>query len=94
MARFQLLPGAVGIDLPDGSSIKADRTGQVRVDDHAAEAIRGSAAMRRYDAIVEVPPAGFAGVRGAGEAACAGCNFRAWPWQKTCPRCGGPLEAQ
>jgi hypothetical protein len=87
--QFQLLPGAKGLDFPGGTSLKADRRGRITVSDEQAAAIRGSAAKRRYDAIIEVAP--MRHVSTPGEATC-GCGFAYWPWQKSCPRCGADLE--
>jgi hypothetical protein len=88
MPTFQLLPGAMGVDLPDGRSIKADRRGRIVVDDDAARQIAGSSAMHRYDSIIQVAPGRFAS---APEAQSCHCGFVPWPWTTVCPRCGDPL---
>ena len=88
MATFTLLGGAVGIDLPDGRSIKADHRGRVQVDDRDAAAIRQSSAMQHYDAILTVAPGRFSST--PDEQAC-GCGYVPWPWITVCPRCGDPL---
>lgn len=90
MPKFQLMPGATGLDLPDGRRLSVDRRGQVEVDDHAARDILGSAAYRRYDALLEVAPGRFFPTRA--DLVCA-CGFTPWPWQATCPRCGANLTA-
>lgn len=87
---FQLLGGALGVDLPDGRSLRADRRGRVVVDDADAAAFRGSSAMRRYDAIIEV--ASYRRVSGPDDRVCD-CGFAPWPWQRECPRCGDALPA-
>ena len=88
---FTLLNGAMGIDFPDGRSIKADSRGRVVVSDEQAAAIRTSAAKQRYDAILEITPMGHIPHLGGPECPC-GC--RPWPWQKNCPRCGSIMEPQ
>ncbi len=89
-SRFQLLPGALGVDLPDGRSIKADRRGVITAwNDADARAIRGSSAMHRYDAVIELGQARFHSL--PGDRLCAGCNFSPWGWQTVCPRCGADL---
>lgn len=92
MPRFQLLPGAVGLDFEGGGSVKADRRGVVTVSEEAAARIRGSAAFRRYDALVEVAPLRSASRRT--DRSCGHCHFTPWPWQAqtTCPRCGEQME--
>lgn len=91
MQRFQLLPGARGLDFPGGGSVQADRRGQVLVTDEQAAQIRGSAAARRYDALIELAPArGFAR---RDEPTCS-CGFAPWKWQETCPRCGADLRKE
>jgi hypothetical protein len=91
MPDFQLLPGALGMDMPDGRKIQADRRGRVRVDDQTARAIVGSAAYRRYDAMIPLaagrfyPPA---------DSFVCGCGFSPWPWQDTCPRCGTTFKSE
>jgi hypothetical protein len=91
MPTFQLLGGARGVDLPGGRSIQADRHGRVIVDDAAARQIRGSAAMRRYDAVLEVIPGGS--LAKATDYVHV-CGFTPWPWQDVCPRCGGELPSR
>lgn len=82
------MPGGRGLDLPDGTRLKADGRHRVRVTDEQAAAIRGSSALRRYDALIEVAP-------GRGWASASEyvhpCGFAPWPWQTVCPRCGDPL---
>jgi hypothetical protein len=86
MARFQLLPGARGVDLPDGSSVQADRRGIVNVSDAQASAIKGSSAARRYDAVFELAPA--RGFSSRDEFTCPTCGFAPWPWATECSKCG------
>jgi len=87
---FQLLGGARGLDMPDGSSVQADRHGRVVVQDEAAASIRGSAAMRRYDAIVEIAPARYSAGAVDGRE-CPSCGRSCWPWTTECGRCGSAL---
>jgi hypothetical protein len=89
VAVFQLLPGAKSIKMPDGRTIVADRRGRVTVDDNSARAISGSAAMRRYDAILPVAPGRYAGT-GTGGGECS-CGFALWPWHTACPKCSAPV---
>lgn len=89
VTRFQLLPGAVGIDLPGGRTAKANSRGVVTVaSDSAAQEIRESSAMKRYDAIIEKTTR-FGAIKDFRQA-CP-CGFAPWPWQRTCPRCGDSL---
>jgi hypothetical protein len=87
--EFVLLPGARGLDFDGGGRIQADRRHRVKVDDSTAAAIRGSAAMRRYDAIIEVVPGGSSASPGD---YVHDCGFAPWPWQEACPRCGDPIN--
>lgn len=82
---FTVLPGARGFDLPDGRSFAADRRGRVRVPDEVGDAVVRSAAMRRYDAILE--PAAGRFFPGRGGFVCP-CGYAPWEWQTSCPRCG------
>ena len=91
MATFQLLPGAVGVDLPDGRSVKADRRGRINVEDRDAAAISGSSALQFYDSIIKVAPGRFAAA--PDEPSCA-CGYVPWPWVTVCPRCGDPLTGE
>lgn len=91
MPTYQLLPGALGLDLPDGRSVQADRRGRVVVDEDDARAIRGSSAFRRYDSLIELAPGRFASAPDS--PSCDGCGFVPWHWQRTCPRCGHALGA-
>ena len=88
---LQLLPGALGLDFPDGSSVKADRRGRVTVSDEQAAAVHTSSAKHRYDAIIEVAPMR---THSRPEDPACGCGFVYWRWQrgKDCPRCGSKLE--
>jgi hypothetical protein len=88
---FTLLNGAMGLDFNDGTSIKADHRGRVVVSDEKAAEIKGSAAMRRYDAILEVTPMGH--TSRPDDPHCA-CGFSYWPWQHECPKCGSKLMDQ
>ncbi len=88
MPTFQLLQGARGLDFEGGGSLRADKRGRVQVSEETAAAIRSSAAMHRYDAIVEVAPGRYAS--GRDEPTCD-CGFAPWPWHRTCPRCGAVL---
>ena len=76
----------MGLDFPEGGSVKADRRGRVTVSDEQAAAIRGSAAMRRYDAIVELAPMRPSSVRPRG--VICECGVALWSWQDHCPKCG------
>jgi hypothetical protein len=85
---FTLLNGARGLDFPDGRSIQADSRGRVVVSDEQAAAIKGSAAMHRYDAILEIAP--MRHTSHPEDRACE-CGFVPWPWQKSCSRCGSTI---
>lgn len=87
MARFVMLDGARGMDMPDGRSLRGDRHHGVTVDERDAALIRSSSAMRRYDAIVEVKGGGLP----TRDEPTHPCGFAYWPWQMTCPRCGDPI---
>lgn len=78
----------MGVDLPDGRSLKADRRQSITVDDTTAAQIRASSAMRRYDAIIEVRSRGAVPTR---DDYVHECGFAPWPWQTDCPRCGGTI---
>ncbi len=88
MPTFVMLDGARGMDMPDGRSLRGDRHHRVTVDDKDAALIRSSSAMHRYDAIVEVKGIGIA----TRDEPTHPCGFAYWPWQSTCPRCGGPIN--
>jgi hypothetical protein len=89
MPKFQLLPGARGMDFPDGRSMQADKHGRVEVDDVTARQIKGSAAYRRYDGMFQVAEGRFFPTTNSPS---CGCNFTPWPWQTVCPKCGASLE--
>jgi hypothetical protein len=82
---YQLLPGATGVDFPGSARLHADRRGRINVTDEQAAAIHGSAAKRRYDALLEVAPMRPSARRG--DLVCP-CGFAPWAYQKSCPRCG------
>lgn len=88
MPEFVMLPGAKGLDFDGGGRIQADKRHRVRVDDRTAAAIRGSAAMRHYDAILEVTPGSH---WSDPNEYVHPCGFAPWPWQEICPRCGDPI---
>lgn len=90
MPTFQLLPDAKRLNWRDGRSIAADSHGRVHVDESMAREIRGSAAMHRYDAILEVVTKGG---RVHQDDYVHDCGFAPWRWQATCPRCGEGLPA-
>jgi hypothetical protein len=86
MPKFQLFPGSTGVDLDGGGSIKADHHGRITVSDAVAERIRGSSALRRYDAIIEIPPS--RGQASSDDRMCPDCGRRTlWTWQQRCGRC-------
>ena len=87
--QFSLLGGAMGLDFNDGSSVKADSRGRVVVSDEKAAEIMGSAALRRYDAIIAVAP--MKQTSRPEDPKCE-CGFAYWPWTKVCPKCGSELE--
>lgn len=89
MPEFQLLPGAKGLDFPEGVTLRPDARGRLKVNDTVAARIRGSAAFRRYDTMVEVAPARF---HAELDAFACECGFSPWPWQNDCPRCGRHWE--
>ncbi len=91
MPQFRLLPGAMGVDLPGGRSLKADRHSTITVDDATAAQIRSSSAMRRYDAIIEVQRRGAIPSRAD---YVHPCGFAPWDWQTTCPRCGQSITRE
>jgi hypothetical protein len=86
---IQMMPGGRGLDFPDGTSLKADHRGRVHVTDEQATAVKGSAAKRRYDAIIEVAPMRHSAR--PDEYICS-CGYAPWPWQHECPRCGAVLK--
>jgi hypothetical protein len=81
----------MSLDFHDGSSVKADRRGRVVVSDAQAAEIEGSAAMKRYDAIVGVAPMRPTHVKGA--RVCP-CGYAPWGYQHQCPKCGSDLELE
>ena len=90
MPEFVLINGARGIDLDGGGSVQADHRGRIKVSDEVAERIRGSSAMHRYDAIVEILPG-----RGSGRATDRlHCRRTLFDYEATCPRCGTPVPYQ
>jgi hypothetical protein len=84
---FALLGGARGVDFDGGGGIRADSRGRIHVTDEQAAAIRGSSALRRYDAIIEVKPA-----RATKTATRMHCRRGLWDWESICPRCGAFVE--
>jgi hypothetical protein len=86
---FSLLGGAMGLDFNNGANVRADRRGRVVVSDAQAAEIRGSAAMKRYDAIIEVAPMRPTHV--SGDRVCP-CGYAPWKYQHVCPKCGSKLE--
>jgi hypothetical protein len=89
--RFQLLPGARGLDFENGDSVRADRRGAVTLTDEQAAKIKTSSAKHRYDSIVEIAPARFH--PGRSDPTCSSCGRTYWGWQKSCGKCGASLEA-
>ncbi len=87
MPDFALLGGARGVDFDGGGSIHADHRGRIHVTDEQAAAIRGSSALRRYDALIEVKPS-----RATRTASRSCCRRGLWDWERTCPRCGREVE--
>ena len=79
----------MGLDFNSGANVRADRRGRIVVSDEQAAEIRGSAAMRRYDAIQEIAPMRPTHVKGA--RVCP-CGYAPWSWQKSCPKCGSELQ--
>jgi hypothetical protein len=88
LKQFTLLNGAMGLDFNDGTSVKADSRGRVVVSDERAAEIKRSAAMRRYDAILEVVPTSH--ISRPDDPHCE-CGFAYWSWQTKCPKCGSTL---
>lgn len=90
MPEFVLINGARGIDLDGGGSVQADHRGRIKVSDEVAERIRGSSALKRYDAILEIRPG-----RGFGRVSDRiHCGRTMWAWESTCPKCGAPVPAE
>jgi hypothetical protein len=87
MPDFALLGGARGVDFDGGGSIRADSRGRIHVTDEQAAAIRGSSALHRYDALIEVKPS-----HATTTAARSCCRRGLWDWEQTCPRCGREVE--
>ena len=92
MPQFRLLPGATGVDLPGGRSVKADHRSTITVDDATAAQIRSSSAMRRYDAVQEVHRRG--GALPTRDDYVHTCGFAPWSWQTVCPRCGEAITKE
>ena len=79
----------MGLDFRDGTNVRADRRGRVVVSDAQAAEIQGSAAMKRYDAIIGVAPMRPTHV--SGDRVCP-CGYAPWRYQHVCPKCGSELE--
>ena len=92
MPKFALPPtGAKDVEMQDGSryrgrgTLKHGRTIEVERSDHL-RAMSSQESLQRM--------ADFAGAHiDKPENVCPTCHFSAWPWQRSCPRCGTQLEA-
>ncbi len=87
--RFKVDPRKVKrVEMTDGTRYDVGRNGTVQIDrpDHLDQLRRRSTDALNAERILE--PVRLTAPRMAGRS-CAGCGFAAWPWQRTCPRCGG-----
>jgi hypothetical protein len=89
--KFQLPPGATGIDHYSGASFRADRFGRVELPEKVARGFEKNGALRHYDVVA----AASGLVIGLGEKqdrTCPKCHRTAWDWESTCGRCGAELQ--
>lgn len=82
--RFRLAKGVMGLQLPDGRKVDADKHGMIVLSDrdakHAREASGDTLLLSRQDSSTRM-----ASTRGK---ECPECLFGMWGWQYECPRCG------
>lgn len=89
MTTLSLPSNAVGVELPNGKKIDADKNGKVIIDDPKEEkmALKSGAAaigiVARQAFSFDNPehPSRF----------CRGCSFRGFEWQKVCPKCNDKM---
>jgi hypothetical protein len=75
------------VEMRDGTSYPVGRNGSVHISDpaHVREMDRHGDPGAGVGYVA--PSLGFVEVGGK----TCGCGFDAWPWQRTCPRCGTRL---
>ncbi len=89
--RYRVDPRKVkSVQMRDGTTYEVSRNGYVSIDrnDHLDQLRRRGTDALNAEQVLESPtlmvhlPDGNV---------CPGCGFSAWPWQRSCPRCGGRL---
>jgi len=85
MTTLSVAPGCVGVELPNGKKIDADKNGKVIVDDPKVERFALKSGVGQMGAIARTTY-NYSSAPG-GTRVCTGCSFRGFAWQDTCPRC-------
>lgn len=90
MARVQLPPGCMGLEMSDGTRYDAKPGGAVDVDDRHARTINRSSNGQL--GLISTSRMYALGTRKG--RLCTGCHFLAQAWSETCPRCGAPTTEE
>ena len=94
MPRYRLAPGATKIEMQDGTMFRgrgSSKRGMYVTVDNKAHA----SAIERAAQMGHILKDDFRAPIGIPERRCKPCDFTAWPWQMTCPKCGQPtMEEQ
>jgi hypothetical protein len=85
MTTLSVAPGCIGVELPNGKKIDADKHGKVIVDDPKVEKYALKSGAAKMGAVTRTS-FNFNSGNDTGKI-CGSCFFRGFSWQSTCPRC-------
>lgn len=91
MTTLSVPSNVIGVELPNGQKLDANKQGKIHIDDPRVErqAMKSSAASM---GIVSRTAYSF-DTPSTETRVCVGCSFRGWPWQDTCPKCNDSMTS-
>lgn len=90
MSSISVPPGCVGVELPNGQKLDADKSGRVKIDDPRVEKF-ALKSVHAQNGVVSRTTLGFGSVKG-NSSACTSCTFTGFAWHTVCPKCGSEMK--
>lgn len=87
MSSLTVPPGCIGVELPNGQKVNADKNGHIQHNDPRFEKYALSTTGGQTGVITKTVTTFRAGASNF----CTKCVFEGFAWQKVCPKCGADM---
>jgi hypothetical protein len=89
LTTLSVAPGCIGVELPNGKKIDADKSGKVVIDDPKVEKFALNSSAGKMGAVTRTS-FNF-NTRNDNGKVCQTCSFTGFKWQTICPKCNNEM---